>query len=502
MKHAKALTSFFLLATISLTACSGLPHGTCTVNCGGGGGTAALSLTLQAKPLTPPPNVNILSYVVTIGGVTLTPASGGSVVNITGSATFDLTRLESDSAFLGTFPTTLPTGTYTSMTVSLGGATVTYCTVTPGVPGCNANSVTQFSGGGTAPVITFPNGGLVLTSSEQAGLSIDFNMGDTLTVANQVISKVDLTAINVLTTVTLGATHASSLAANQLDYLDDVTGTVSVTGNQVAVTTAEHGTITATADSNTFYSPNCTTLGFALSIACVQSNAVASIDAILNADGTVKLISYDPFPTPSTTVTDWLEGTVTTTPISSTQFLMVANDAAASVSGSLLPKPPPIGSPIIVNLANAAVFGVDTQGLDVPADYTNFQGTTSLLPGQTVAVHVTNYNVAGGLPGGIIVTTDNVQLRFSRVAGTAAAAGSTTGFFLNSSSLPPLFDFTTAQELVQLTNGSPPSTNYTYYDGITTPTNITTGTTYSIRALYFGQNDAEPFVAAKVRQNP
>jgi hypothetical protein len=56
--------------------------------------------------------------------------------------------------------------------------------------------------------------------------------------------------------------------------------------------------------------------------------------------------------------------------------------------------------------------------------------------------------------------------------------------------------------LVQLTNGSPPSTNYTYYDGITTPTNITTGTTYSIRALYFGQNDAEPFVAAKVRQNP
>jgi len=56
-------------------------------------------------------------------------------------------------------------------------------------------------------------------------------------------------------------------------------------------------------------------------------------------------------------------------------------------------------------------------------------------------------------------------------------------------------------QLVELTSGTPPSTNSTYYDGITTQTNITSGLTYSVRALYFGQFDAFPFVAAKVRQN-
>jgi hypothetical protein len=509
MNHSKTLTLGFLLATISLTACSGLGN-VCHTNCTVNGGTATLSLTLQAKPLALPPNTNILSYVVTIGGVTLTPVSG-STINIQNAQTFDLTRLQSDSAFLGVLSTSIPAGTYTSLTVALTGATVTYCTVTAGVPGCTASSVAQVTGGVAAPIITFPNGGLVLTSDEKAGLSVVFDMGATLTVSSQhVVTAVNLAPLNVniLTTVTLGSTHASSLATNQLDYLDDVTGTVSVTGNQVTVATAQHGSITATADSNTFYSPGCTALGFALSVACVKSNAVASINAILNADGTMKLISYDPFPVPNATVTDWLEGVVSSTPTVSGQFFMVANYAVVSASGTLLPSPVPVGSPIIVNLttgANAAIFGVDTQGLNVPADATNFQGTlaaTALLPGQTVAVHVTNFNLAGGLPGGIVVTADAVQLRFTRVAGSAASPGSTNNFSLSATSLPPFFGFTTVQELVQLTNGTPPATNSTVYDGVTVSTNITSGSTYSIRALYFGENDAEPFVAAKVRQNP
>ena len=505
MNHSKALTLCFLLATVSLTACSGLGN-VCHTNCMQNGGTATLSVTLQAKPLAPPPNTNILSYAVAIGGITLTPASGNTV-HITGSATFDLMRLQSDSGFLGTFSTTLPAGTYTSLTVALNSATVTYCTSTQGVPGCTPGSVTAVPDSGpSVATITFPNGGLVLTSNEQAGLSVDFNMADTLTVSNQKVTSVNLgpAAVNILTTITLGSTHPSSLAANQLDYLDDVTGTVAVSGNTVTIT-ANYGTITAVADSNTFYSPNCTALGLALSIACVQANQVASINAVLNADGTLKLISYDPFPVLSATKTDWIEGTVSYAPTSSAQFFIVANDASVSTSGSLLPKPFPIGSPITVDLANGAIFGVDTQGLNVPADVTNFEGTlaaTALLPGQTVALHITNFALTGGLPGGILVTADAVELRFTRVAGTAAMGGNGSSFSLSSTSLPPYFGFTTANQLVELTNGTPPTTNTTFYDGVTNSTNISSGQTYSIRALYFGQLDSFPFVAAKVRQNP
>jgi hypothetical protein len=502
MNRINTLFLFTLLAAVGLTACSGLPQGTvCTVNCTVSG-NATLSVTLQSKPLTPPPSTNLLSYNLTVGGATLTPATGNPI-NIPGPFTFDLTRLQSDSAFLGSV--TLPSGTYTTLTLSLSGAEVTYCTVTAGVPGCTAGTVTQVSGGASAPVITFPNGGLVVTSSQQAGISVYFDMGGTLTVANQAISGINLTNGN-LTTINLGPTHTSGLTSSQLDYLEDVTGNVTVNGNVVTIKTATYGSITATADSNTYYSPNCNLTGIGdgtNTINCVQNNQVASIDAILNADGTIELISYDPISAANTTNNDWIEGEVTYTPTNLAQFSIVANDADVSSTGSLLPSSFPIGSPVVVNLAtgaNAAIFGVDTQGLTVPADYTNFIGTlpaTVLLPGQAVAVHVTSYSSTAG----IVVTADAVELRFSRVAGTSATGGNNSSFSYSSNSLPPYFGFTNVNQLVELTSGTPPSTNSTYYDGITTQTNITSGLTYSVRALYFGQFDAFPFVAAKVRQN-
>ncbi|MGA2810948.1 MAG: hypothetical protein ABSG16_06070 [Candidatus Acidiferrum sp.] len=515
MNYTKTLFLFALLVAMTMTACSGLEDRGGGGGGGGGGtnpGDATLSFTLQATPLAAPPDTNILSYVLVVGGATLTPASG-SVINIPGPFTFDMTRLESDSAFLGT--ASVPAGTYTSLTVSLTSASVTYCTVTTGVTGCAAGSVTQVSGGATASVITFPNGGLVLSSSQQAGLSVDFNLAATLTVSNAgAVTAVNLaptmvgTTNPVLSTITLGSTHPSSLTSTQLDYLEDVTGNVtSVSGNIVTVKTATYGSIAATANSNTFYSPNCNTLNLGLSIACAQVNQVASINATLNADGTITLISYDPISAASATNNDWLEGVVTYNPTNSAQFNIVVNDADVSNSGTLLPTTIPIGAPVTVkySTSNTPVFGVDTQGLNVPADYTNFQGTlpaTSLLPGQAVAVHVTNYSSTGGNPTGILVTTDAVEIRFSRVAGTAAVGGNTISFSLSSASLPTYFGLTTASQLVELTSGTPPSTNSTNYDGVSSPTSIVSGDTYSIRALYFGQFDAYPFVAAKVRQNP
>jgi Domain of unknown function (DUF4382) len=502
MNHTKTLFLLVTLVALSMTACSGLGDS--------GGvvpppvtGNATLSITLQAKPLAPPPNTNILSYSLTIGGITLTPASGsGNPINIPGSTTLDLTRLQSDSAFLGTI--SAPAGTYTSLTLSFTDATVAFCTQTAGLAGCTTGSVQQITGGATAPVITFPNGGLVLTSNQQAGLSVDFDMGGTLTIptpANQVVSAVNLSNAN-LTTITLGPSNPSSLTSTQLDFLEDISGNVSVTGNQVTVKTATHGTITATADSNTFFSPNCNLPGIgdgSNTIKCVQNNQVASINAILNADGTIELIAYDPFPSISTTNTDWIEGIVVFAPSNPSQFTIIANDVDTSSSGSLLPTSFPIASTINVTLGNNVTpFTVDTQGLLIPTN--NFQNATDtsvLLPGQTVAVHVTAFTA--GSPA--TVTADTLALRFTRVAGTAAQNGSTTGFSLSSSSLPTFFGFSTAQQLVQLTSGTPPSNNSTNFDGITGPTSITSGNTNSIRALFFGQLNSFPFVAAKVRQN-
>jgi len=507
MKHTKSLVLFAVLAAASMSACSGL--GDDGVNFGGGasggGGTtnATFGVTLQAKPLALPANATILSYSLTIGDVTLTPASGNPI-NVSGSATFDLTRLQSDSALLATF--SAPAGTYSGITLSLSSATVTYCTVTTGVPGCNTGSVLSATAAPATPVIAFPGSSLVLSSGQETGTSIYFDMGGTLTVVNQAITKVDLTQAN-LTTIPLGPSHLSSLSSTQLDYLEDVIGNVTVSGNQVTITTHNSVQLITTADSNTFYSPNCNNTGIGdgtNTINCVQTNQLASINAGLNEDGTLELLSYDPLAPVSTTNNDWIEGIVVYTPTNPAQLTIVANDAAVTSSGTVLPNPFPIAAPITVNFQNNNPFvnlNVDTQGLQVPADFTNFVGTatpaTTLLAGQTVAFHVLTYTA--GSPASI--TTDNAILRFTRIAGNASQGGVVNNFTYDSTTLPAFYSFATPSQLVELTAGTPPTTNSTNYDGISNSTGITTGSTYSVRALFFGQFDAFPFVAAKVRQN-
>jgi hypothetical protein len=502
MNYTKSVFLCVSLIAVFMTACSGL---------GDSGGVvpppvnadATLSITLQAKPLTPPPGTNILSYSLTVGGLTLTPATGNPI-NIPGPLTFDMMRLQSDSGFLGTV--TAPAGTYTSLTVSLTDAVVTFCTDTTGVPGCNTASVVSVTGGASSPIITLPNGGLVLTSNQQTGLSIDFNIGGTLTLTGQTISKVDLSTATNLTTITLGTTHPSDLTATQLDYLEDIIGSVAVNGNNVTITTANHGTITAVADSNTFFSPNCNLSGVGNgtnTIACVQANQVASIDAILNADGTMKLIAFNPISAATATGNDFIEGVVAFTPTNPNQFTLIASDAALTTSGSVLPKPFPIGTTVNVTLKANTPFAVDTNGLAVAAsDVANFNtGTgsaTSLLPGQMVAIRVAGFTNNSGV---FAVMTDALELRSSRVAGTAAQNGTNTGFLYTGTSLPPYLGINLPVPLVEFTTGTPPTQNSTHFDGVTSSTGVVNGTVYSTRALYFGQNASFPFVAGKVRQN-
>src|SRR5258708_19298512 len=145
MNFRKDFASLLSLFALGLVACSGKPNPPCTVNCGGSG-TASLSLTLTATPLTPPPNTNLLSFFVDINTITLTPASG-TAVNIPLNATaigVDLTRLQSDSVFLGT-AAAAPAGSYSSITVSLSNPVVTFCTQTLGNTACAPGTVPPLS---------------------------------------------------------------------------------------------------------------------------------------------------------------------------------------------------------------------------------------------------------------------------------------------------------------------------------------------------------------------
>src|SRR5882762_4874295 len=201
MNRNKALLLILLLAAFSLAACSGPATPPCTANCGAG--NATVSFTLAAVPFTPPPGTSILSFAVTLSGVSLTPASGGSDVTIPLNAAayaVDLTRLQSDSAFLGQVLATVPAGTYNKITVGVTNAVVTYCTDLGGTSGCDTSSVAQVSQTLTTPATSSFSATFI--ASQQTAVQIQFNFAHAITISGtqpQVVSKVDLTAANVLT---------------------------------------------------------------------------------------------------------------------------------------------------------------------------------------------------------------------------------------------------------------------------------------------------------------
>jgi Domain of unknown function (DUF4382) len=478
-------------AILSLSSCSGVKTA-CTTNCGGGGGgTASLSLTLAAAPIVPPPGTSLLSFAVTINSVSLTPASGGSAVNIPLNATtysVDLTRLQSDSSFLGQVMSNVPAGTYNKVTVGVTSAVVTYCTASSGTAGCNFGSVAQFTSGASAPATSAFS--LTLTSAEKAGLQVVFNIGNAITVnpTTQVVSAVNLAAANVVTAVPLPPL-ASTLSTGQLDYIEDVTGVVTAaTSSSVTVQTSTLGPITSLLTSSTILSPNCVITNVTCSPVVGQ---IASIDATLNTDGTSTMLEYDPL---SVTSVDVIEGIVTTVPSSSTQFQIVTNDFIPATSNSHIGSNLNLGDPIQVTFTGTNPFVIDTKGL-LPLATTTFKGSTSatdILPGQTVALRVTAFIPKSGTTPAA-ATVDFVVLRFTRVAGSVFSTSPPTFLIQN---LPLFFGQTTSSQ-VQLSSVNP----FTYLDGYSSPSNITAGDNVAVRALYFGVGATPAFTAAKVRKH-
>jgi len=496
----KILALPILLPAVALLSCSGSSKPPiCTSNCGGG--TATLSLTLTAASLTPPPKTNLLSFIVDITSIALTPSTG-SAVNIPLNSTafsVDLTKLQSDSAFLGR-SATVPAGSYTSITVSLSNPVVTFCTQASGATGCAAGSVATISGAAAAPVISTAPFPLTLAGNQQTGLAIDLDFGPALTInTSQVVTAVNLAALKVLTATSLPST-SSSLTAGQLDFVQDTTGIVTAVDaatQSVTVMTATRGSLTAGAKSSTVFSPNCSNFNLSLTFSsCVVQGHVASLDMVLNSDGTFTLLEYDPL---ATTTGDWIEGILTSTPTSSTQFQIVTNDLVLKTTTSLIGSGLPLASLVNATLVGSpqTPFVVDSKGLIVPANaFGGGTDTSVLTPGQTVAAHVTAFTPHSSSTLAA-ASVDLLYLRFTRVTGTVASVAPPNVFTMQT--FPPFFALTTPIT-VQLSSGAT-STNF---DGVASSSSLTTGQTVSITALYFGPpvgttSTPTPFSAAKVR---
>ena len=299
----------------------------------------------------------------------------------------------------------------------------------------------------------------------------------------------------------------SNLTGNQLDLIEDFVGVVSVSGQNVTLTSPTRGTLTALTTSNTVFDTDpsnslCTTP----SSACIVAKQVASMDAILKSDGTLSIQEFEPLLSAQADVVEGI--VVAVNPTSQTQFTIVTTDKVQATTNSLIGGLN-VGDPLTVNIVlNPNPFLVDTKGLQVsqsfPATFDNFATgttTTSIHLGQAVAVNVTTFTAATNIASASC-NTNTVTLRWSRLIGMPTTQATPT-FNINNS--PGYFNFTSASSFqVQTFLGTPGTRGITNLEGITDINLIDDTKPIAIRALYLENTTftaAPVFFAAKVRQH-
>ena len=423
-------TIVLLVASAALASCGGRG-----VSSGGGGstGTAPVVLTMTD---TPPTNVSLLSAKVTLTGATLGP---GNVSLFSGATTIELTRLQTDIAYIST--TLVPSGSYTSLALTFSNPILTIendtgsSLVTGGSnPACISSAICTIQSVATnlSTTITL-SPTMTVSATSGAGLLADVNLNNLLSATLGADFKNGVT-VSEFTPASSGAPPVGA---------EDVVGHVTTTDATHSKFSLQNavGMFSLTVDNTTtflnFPTGTCTTS----SIACVQANQILSVDISIRADGTpvARNVLFEDADSSDIEV----EGIITST--GSLTFKMVTLAESTAITGLR------VGDVVTVQYSTtspATRFEKDFVYADnVLVDTTGFlfSAPADLIVGQQVQVRRNPIS-------GTLITADRVRLRSSRISGQALSGGATTLF--NLGSLPSIFTTHVAPQIQVITSSS------------------------------------------------
>lgn len=489
----KAKTSTLLLSLgvlLTLTSCSGLKTSVCTVNCGGGGGTANVTLTLFD---TPPAGALFLNFNIPIASMSLTPSGGGADVALLSTpTTYEMTRLQSDSSLVGTFQ--VAAGTYTALNIFVTNSpsSVWYNGSNSTILGCAAGAVCNLSGGAPGKIsvdLTSAIGGsgLVLTANQNIGLGIDFNLKNAITTTGGI--GILLSQSNVFGVVTLPRTNQAS---GTLDTIQDFTGIVTaVSASSISVKSPSRGTLVATLNSSTAYVEVPTLPNQCLggpSQSCIKLNSTVSLDATIAPSGTATATVVDII---DATAVDEVEGIIYPTTTAGVYGLVVSDTAVPSSNATLTAVGP--GTAIFVTFTSAPVFTIDSKDFPISSS-TGFLGTGDIVSGQQVRVQVASLSTLNGLT---LVTGSAAILRFTRLTvrvGTTTPTSSV--LYLDNATINPFYGNFLTEPQVQTYSPQ------TIMDGTANLNALAAGNSVSVSALFLNPSKVlAPFIATKIRKH-
>ena len=364
------------------------------------------SSVVLAMTDTPPSTVTVLSAEVTLTGATLTP---GNVSLFSGSTTVELTRLQTDIAYLAT-AANIPAGTYTGITLTFANPSLTIENDTRAAPSatCAVGSICTMPPTATANLsTTVPLTSFTIASSSTTGLLIDVNLDNLLTAT----MGEDFSAGTSVTSFTPAGIGAPPVGAE--DVVGQV-GSINAASNTFTLTNATASyTLKVDSTSTFFQFPTnlCSSGGFA----CLQNNQILSVDIGILADGSIvaRNILFEDADSSDAEV----EGIITGTNAGSQQISMVTLTISAGGTGVS------IGEPVTVqySVSPQTPFDVDFIHADsAPMNSTGFLFATpaDLVVGQQVSIRRNPH------PSGATIKADRVRLRSSRITATVQTIGS------------------------------------------------------------------------------
>lgn len=393
-------------------------------------GASMLSVTVTD---TPPMDVTVLSFEVSVTGATLNPG-GVDLLAGRGPVRVEVEQLETESAFLGT--ASVAPGTYTSLNLTFANPELTFKNgTTMTLAGCASGAVCEIKPSGTlTSMVNFPPPGLVIRGNPgSSGMMGEDMGGDNEATAMGI--KLDLD-VNTIVSAAMGVDFSQTGAVTltqlaremegEFDDVNELKGTVQNlnTTNMTFTLHTMNGDFPITTDTNTrFEFENCMANNFS----CVQANMVVEVDAMMMPGGVflAREISFE-----DNAEDDEMEGVVFKID-DATHFEMVVLDELRSLNNVN------VGNPVVVTLSNPS-FQVQTEDVNAPSALASaFQSatdTSQLLTGQTVEVRLT----APANPGPpVMVTSDRVRLRMTQLTANVSGAPIPPTFMLGS--LPSLF---------------------------------------------------------------
>jgi len=442
----------------------------------GSGGTGTGTEVPLLLTDTPPAGVTPLSFEVTISSAMLEP---GNVQLLTAPVTQEITRLQTETAYLST--TSVSNASYTSLKLTFSNPSLTFvnntaATITVGGTACTAGSVCTVSPTATneTPTLTFPAALAVSASSPQAVL-VDLN----LTSLFSATLGSDFSAGSSVSVI------APPSKGEALASVEDFVGQIQSlsTANSTITIANSLGSLTATVNSSTIYndfpSATCPTPKFS----CLAANQIISADLSEQSNGTFVAENLW-FKDADSSETE-VEGVITAVNVPTQQFTYVVLNESAAVSGLAVGNVATVhwNVPPATTTFAPDDMGENTTGylFDVPAD---------LIVGQEVSVR------RNASSSGLSLNADRVLLRASRF--TATATGPIAFPNLTIGDLPSLFGAAGTAQIIATVS----TTGATEYGGRATVfTEIPINGSVSVRGQLFANAGTPSLLASKIVLN-